>query len=461
MPSEIFTPVTRSRARRLAAAAPGLTGQALSLATAYQAPVIPPGHPLHGMKPPPTAEEVAAVDQAVAEADGGDLYEGDGGGPALYEGDPLLSPAGESTNLYGDDLGPVDYGPWLDQIISDAEAEMAANPKLRKSTRLAAADDEDRQVTIGLATALADQGDYVTAATALRNLGEPYLELSGGDFYDVGRIMDLAVATERQRQAEDGQPLPRNAEDRAAALVDRVARGTYAPTPGMMSLAPASSAAAALARHRWQAREVDVMAGTVPGDPCGVVDDMGRCGERYHEAHCNSIASPDIATGLASGGAYDRLSGQPWLDQNHRLWTDQATGSAMSLSDHVLAASGTARTPAPFTGQRRGEVPQAARQARYGDPDDPGDRGEDMPSARALADRAGLPRQPTAVRERQRFAALRAAALADIGLRAHGRVHMDQGESIRERAARMHRPVVLQEAEADPGTGGLMRYTAG
>jgi hypothetical protein len=230
----------------------------------------------------------------------------------------------------------------------------------------------------------------------------------------------------------------------------------------MMSLAPASSAAAALARHRWSQPQPDVLHAVSYGDPCGVVDPVtGRCGERFHEHGCNSIASPDIATGLASGGAYDRLTGQPWLDQNHRLWTDQATGSAMTLSDHLLAASGTRRTPAPFTGQRRGEVPQAARQARYGDPDDPGDRGEDMPSARALADRAGLPRQPTAVRERERYTGLRNRALADMALRSRGHAHMDVSESTRERAARMHRPVVLQEAEADPGTGGLMRYRAG
>jgi hypothetical protein len=377
-----------------------------------------------GMDPPAEPWEIAAADQALAEADDG--------------GDPEAE----------------DWGPWLDAVIADAEAEMAENPETWQMSA------EDCQLAIELANANADAGNWETAARALAELGEPFIELANGDLHEVNRVLDLAAEAEMTRQAEDAAPMPAEAEARLSYLLDRCRRGTYTPSSYQMAN-PASGAAAALAHHRWASAQPDYANAVIPGSPCGEPDLTGRCMERYHQHGCSAIASPDIATVLQSGGAYDRLASQPWLDDNHRLWQDQH-GSAMTLADHLRAASGTRRTPEPFTGQRSREVPQAQRQARYGDPDDPRDPGEDLnPAAMAaLARRTGL-RQPTAASERERYAALRNRALADIGLRAHGRVHPDLAESTRERAARLHRPVVLTEAEADPGPGGLMRYTAG
>jgi hypothetical protein len=377
-----------------------------------------------GIWPPPEPWEIHEVDQAVAEADD--------------EPEPGLD--------------PEKYGPWLDRVVADAQAELAEGGNGYQMSA------EDRQLAIDLANANADMGNYETAARALSQLGESYMEFANGDLADVNRVLDLAAAAEVQRQAEDAAPMPAQAEARLAHLLDRNARGTY--TPSSYALAnPASGAASALARHRWANVQPDYVNAVIPGSPCGVTDPAtGRCAERYHQHGCNSLAAPDIATVLQSGGAYDRLASQPWLDDNHRLWQDQH-GSAMTLADHLRAASGTARTPEPFTGQRSGEVPQAQRQPRYGDPDDLHDPGEDLnPAAMAaLARRTGL-RQSTAARERERFAALRNRALAEAGLRAHGRAHPDVAESTRERAARLHRPVVLQEVEADAGAGGLMRY---
>jgi hypothetical protein len=368
--------------------------------------------------------EIAEADQALAEADD--------------DGDP----------------DPEDWGPWLDQVIADAEAEMAENPDTWQMSA------EDRQLAIDLANANADAGNWETAARALAELGEPFIELTNGDLHEVNAVLDRALTAERIRQAEDSLPMPAEAEARLSYLLDRCARGTYTPSSYQMAN-PASGAAAALARHRWANAQPDYANAVIPGSPCGVTDATGRCGARYHEHGCNSMATPEIAQTLAAGGAYQRLAATPWLDQGHRLWQDQH-GSAMTLADHLRSASGTRRTPEPFTGQHRPEVPAAQRQPRYGDVDDPADPGEDLNPAAiaALTRRTGL-RQPTAARERERYAALRDRALADIALRARGRAHPDVAESPRERAARLHRPIALQEAEADPGPGGVMRYAAG
>jgi hypothetical protein len=83
--------------------------------------------------------------------------------------------------------------------------------------------------------------------------------------------IDLAYASEQQRQAEDGLPLPRLAEDRIEILLSRASRGTYTPPP--------------------------VFREPGPSHGCGTVDEFGRCSARYHQGHCMETLRGSAATG--------------------------------------------------------------------------------------------------------------------------------------------------------------------
>ena|SRR5215475_1304638 len=86
-------------------------------------------------------------------------------------------------------------------------------------------------------------------------------ELAGDDsLEDLGCTVDLATATQAQRQAEDGIPLPRGTEDGMPWLFDPVARQIYTP-PAM---------------HRPP--ELCYSCGAVYGQ-------YGRCGSRFHGEH--------------------------------------------------------------------------------------------------------------------------------------------------------------------------------
>jgi hypothetical protein len=96
----------------------------------------------------------------------------------------------------------------------------------------------------------------------------------------IGATIDLAYETERTRAAEDLQPLPRKAEDRTAHLLARIGRGTY--TPG------------------GYFRDPDDVANAGEDAPygCGLIDaETGRCGARYHSAHCIETVRSSAATG--------------------------------------------------------------------------------------------------------------------------------------------------------------------
>ncbi len=193
--------------------------------------------------------------------------------------------------------------------------------------------------------------DAITQASLPPNYGDGHAELAEFD-----RVFQLSNETELTRLAEDAVPLPVRAEDRMAYLVGRAGRRTLTPQ-GQFAYGLANTP--------------DPMAATTDGVPCGFIDATGRCGERYHAAYCNALATPFIAENLKP--QMERIAHRPHLDENGRTWQDPEYGSHMSLLDHLESMTGQRLGDVGLfeTGRSKRQVVQAKRSQVFGDPDDP------------------------------------------------------------------------------------------
>jgi hypothetical protein len=295
--------------------------------------------------------------------------------------------------------------------------------------------DGSRQLAYDMAVWNAGQGNFGEAAAICDELGFAAIELSGGQMAGVLDLanaamqqeLDLAGAEMQQeaiRAAEDAAPLPRSAstEDRLATAYGRIGRGTY----GHRMTELANPAGATLAQ------------GGVTGQAtCGVADDLGYCMSPHHDAGCGSYAGPDVSEALRDVGAYAERASRPWLDSHGRIWHDQATGSQMTLLDHVEAATGERLGDASLFESGHGRRPLATpeREARWGDPDDPRHPGRDLHGARSLTQQLGLDGGPDPARERARVLADPRRAQALLSVKA--RTGDGNTETARERGERL------------------------
>jgi hypothetical protein len=322
--------------------------------------------------------EIAAVDQAAAEAEEEILYGAD-----------------------GLELSPEQ----MDQILADAEAELRDNggdyglagdgtitvPQ-SAGYELTLSNDEYERVlatAVGMAAEFAEAGDLASAAAIGQELGLDQIELSNG-LTSVTELNNAsfereAIRLSQDRDADESAPLPGwrapSAQQRLDSAYDRIAAGTYAPAgpyrwgSGGLEFASPGAAGAALARHRWAGHQPDPTAGVNGAWPCGSVDEFGRCAEPYHAADCGSLADTVTAQALIDDGVYARRSAQPMADANGRVWRDQ-DGQPMTLTDHIEAASGQRLTRGSLfeSGLGHRELAAPARQAlrRPGRPGRPG-----------------------------------------------------------------------------------------
>jgi hypothetical protein len=205
------------------------------------------------------------------------------------------------------------------------------------------------------------------------------------------------------------------------------------------------------------------------GQPnCSGSDDLGYCRGPFHDPSCGSIATTEIGEAMRDSGAYRRLASQPFTDSQGRTWQDQR-GDPVTLTGHVEAASGErlGGGAAFETGYGKRGLISPQRQARFGDYDDPADRGtapshETAAVVGLAAEQMGLSRQSHAFERGM-------ARLADHALRRPGgsqRVHPDFGgaESPRERRERISAErgaVQPRQFGEDPVCGSLGYYEAG
>jgi hypothetical protein len=317
-----------------------------------------------------TRAEVAAADQALAEA--------------AAEGDPYADLTLEDLGLTEEDLAAI-------------EAEQATPPPQEQEFAMTVT-PEEQEFAIQLAQVWADQGDLELAADLLAEAGVGAIELSNGGFATAFELAEQGRARQETRQAEDAMPMPRTSEDRLAALLGRVSRGTYAPDSQhrAMGLASPSSAASQLARHRWSQNSPDAWNSVMGTAPCGSIDALGQCAERFHAAGCGSYAGPDMAQKLIEDGIYSRQSRQPVADSNGRVWADHS-GVKMTMADHIEAATGQRLGDHdPYAAGEQRRLVGAPRQLMVGDVDDGTDPGENLHPAPGLAATMGLAPPPSA-----------------------------------------------------------------
>lgn len=114
----------------------------------------------------------------------------------------------------------------------------------------------------------------------------------------VSAAIELAGRTAQVRHAEDAAGMPMHSEDRMAHLLSRAARGTYLPA------------------H-------------VPSEHgCGPLDELGRCGSRYHAGTCFETLRGEAANGSAA-------SMDAWRDQ---LLANAGTHRELRLANDAAAA---------------------------------------------------------------------------------------------------------------------------
>lgn len=209
--------------------------------------------------------------------------------------------------------------------------------------------------------------DAVIAASLPQDYG--YAELA-----EFSRTFDLANEIELVRQAEDAEPPAPRTEDRIATALARIEAGTF--TPRIYGFASPGE-------------------GTVTGMPtCGPADEYGYCMNRHHAIGCGSTADTFVAELLRPQMA--DLAQRPHLDEYGLPWIDAEFGSAMTLTDHIEAATGIRLgDAAPYAVRPRRELITAARPQVYGDPDDPDAvplpfPEDTMATAAALAAQAGI-----------------------------------------------------------------------
>ena len=63
----------------------------------------------------------------------------------------------------------------------------------------------------------------------------------------------------------------------------------------MADLASLSATARTKAAARYRQEHADFRTAGTGGEICGHVDELGRCGARFHEAGCSGLATTEIA----------------------------------------------------------------------------------------------------------------------------------------------------------------------
>jgi hypothetical protein len=416
-----------------------------------------------GLSPEPW--EVAAADQAVAEADAEDLL---APGSPLWDDltddeiDSLFQAHGGSGDLSGQPVTAIGLTGTAaatqapaglsaaglrvyKKLISMGFPPVRALAFARNSQRGTANLSGEQAMAINLASYMEQQGNLGDAAE---------LYQASGNYAAVERMIGLATEREQVRMSQDQAETGRRGspEIRLANALARIGNGTYVQGSPLVDLGSTSQAARELAARRW--RNADPAAAVTPGAPCGHIDDTGRCGARYHDAGCSALADQETAQALISSGTYARIATLPA--------SPAGTGT---LADHVEALTGQRiRRDGLFeTGQGPRPLFAPERRRVVGDPDDPAPYPDLIPAASAkaaaavIAQDGRLARRPSA--SQRRIAALttrmagasRLPQPADIA-RARRPGHPDYGESTRERNERLHRPVTLVQA-GDPDDG--------
>lgn len=290
--------------------------------------------------------------------------------------------------------------------------------------------------------------DAAATGPALANDYDGYA--SGGYGHDpIGDAVELAAERASARMAEDSQPLARRSEDRLRTALERISRGTYTPTASERALG-------------FAAGDYDADGDAGPFD-C-------TCGAGISPNHylgCGAVWDSNDTAELLRSGTYEAVAGMSAADSRGRFYADQH-GAYMSMTGHIEAMTGQRlRRDSPFEdGLPRRDVTMPQREHVFGDLDD----GDGVPqdfapgtrqTAALAAAQAGIA-PASASRERQRYAAQRDSALAHLALTRPARPpHPDYGESTRERAARMKRPIVPVQFNDELLPGELPVYTAG
>jgi hypothetical protein len=214
-------------------------------------------------------------------------------------------------------VAEADEEAFLDQIVADAHAEAEAERQARYEQSLA--DPGLREIAQEMAACLAENGEEAEAGLLLSEMGLPGVELASGQYRDVLDLANAQIDRDVTRARQDAEPVPRSAgtEDRLARAYGRIAAGTYTPAPGAATefeFAGPSSAASRLARHRWHGQRPSPVTGA---GNCGSSDEFGYCMEPRHAMGCGSVADPFTAAELRE--VMQAGAARPFIDAAGRV----------------------------------------------------------------------------------------------------------------------------------------------
>lgn len=318
----------------------------------------------------------------------------------------------------------------------------------------------------------AAEGDYDVAAQCAAGLGWDGIGLANGGYASVFELTAAAGEREAQRAAEnaDGATWHGSTEERIAAAYGRISTGTYLPRQATLAdFASPSQHERTLAgmRHRQDHADFALTGGA---GACGVLDELGRCGEPYHQIGCPAVASPEVALALREQPS------RPLVDAAGRYW-GRPDGEATTWGDWIEAATGQRQRvsgrPGAFRGSQELAVP---RHTMFGDPGDPDNPGDVFPASTmavvgAVRAQAGISKEPTGFMkglERQvRYAAARQTRPPTAREAAFERMQAAvTAETMAERAKQMHRTIgpgdlVALDQPDDGMRGALPQYIAG
>ena len=285
----------------------------------------------------------------------------------------------------------------LDDLLAGEPLPVGANGydlQLSGGTPGLTDDPATRALATDLAVELASRGDLDEAAGLRDTFG---LGTAPGHDYglaDLNGAIEMSYTRQQQQAAEDAAPMARSPEDRLAAAVGRVSRGTYSAPREVLDFAQETVSYG--------------VSSLTSLENCDTTDvHTGLCRARYHQAGCGSYAGPDMVTdGLRTQMA--RITSRPVVDADGRTWNDQH-GARMTLSALIEASTGQRAGREIFeTGSARPELAEPARQARYGFEGDAGEAftASTRNTAAQIAQQMGIERTSPREKGTQRLAAM-------------------------------------------------------
>ena len=319
----------------------------------------------------------------------------------------------------------------------------------------------------------AAQGDWDVAAQTAAELGMGGVELSGlGDYASVAELANASYERETRRLAEDGEQLAARGEDRLARALSRIGTNSYTPRRVTMAdLASPSATARTKAAARYRQEHADFATAVTGGEICGHVDELGRCGARFHEAGCSGLATTEIAEVLTAAGSYAELAAMPVTDATERTGWLEHDGSPLTWRGWLEAATGQRQGQDGFeSGYGQRVLTSIQRPAVFGDPSDPAGPAQGIGDGTwavvdAIRGQMGFERQPTGFERGLEQATAYAAARQGLPpTEAERRYDAYQAqataESPRERAERVHQPTRPVQIE-ETWNGSLPKFQAG